>query len=106
MDGKSPVDASGLLADGTEVNGPSALRNWLVARPDVFVGNVTERMLTYALGRGLEPIDRPVIRNILRTASANDYRFLSVIQGIVESAPFQMRTKPGQNTEQRIAQAN
>jgi hypothetical protein len=106
MDGKSPVDASGVLQDGTVVNGPTALRSWLVARPEVFVGNVTERMLTYALGRGLEPIDKPVIRNILRRASANDYRFLSVIQGIVESAPFQMRTKPGQNTEQRIAQAN
>ncbi|MEQ1758198.1 MAG: DUF1592 domain-containing protein [Vicinamibacterales bacterium] len=103
QDGAAAVDTSGVLQDGTEINGPVALRNWLVARPEVFVGNVTERMLTYALGRGLEPIDKPVIRSIVRKAGANDYRFLSVIQGIVESAPFQMRTKPAPSTEQRIA---
>ncbi len=102
-DGAASVDSSGLLQDGTEINGPAALRNWLVNRPEVFVGNVTERMLTYALGRGLDPIDKPVIRNIVKKAAANDYRFLSVIQGIVESAPFQMRTKPTASTEQRLA---
>jgi hypothetical protein len=105
-DGAADVDSSGVLQDGTEINGPAALRNWLVARPEVFVGNVTERLLTYALGRGLEPIDRPVVRSIVRKAATDDYRFLSVIQGIVESAPFQMRTKPGAQTEQRLAQAN
>jgi hypothetical protein len=101
-----PVDTSGVLSDGSPVNGPVALRNWFQARPEVFVSNVSERMLTYALGRGLEPIDKPVLRSIVRKASANDYRFQSVIQAIVESAPFQMRTKPGATTEQRVAQAN
>ncbi|MEQ1757645.1 MAG: DUF1592 domain-containing protein [Vicinamibacterales bacterium] len=104
QDGAAPVDTSGVLQDGTEINGPVALRNWLVARPEVFTNNVTERLLTYALGRGLEPIDRPVVRSIVKKASASDYRFLSVIQGIVESAPFQMRTKPGVSPEQRVAQ--
>jgi mono/diheme cytochrome c family protein len=106
MDGASPVDSSGVLQDGTEINGPAALRNWFVARPEVFVNNVTERLLTYALGRGLEPVDKPVIRSIVKKAAANDYRFLSVVQGIVESAPFQMRTPPTPSTEQRIAQVN
>jgi hypothetical protein len=69
----------------------------------VFVGNVTERMLTYALGRGLEPIDKPVVRSIVRKAAASDYRFQSVIQAIVESAPFQMRTKPAAAPETRVA---
>ncbi len=105
-DSGGAVDTSGVLADGTQVNGPQALRNWLTARPDMFVGNVTERMLTYALGRGLDPVDKPVVRSIVKKAAANDYRFLSVIQGIVESAPFQMRMKPGQSTEQKLAQAN
>ena len=105
-DGPAPVDTSGVLQDGTEINGPTALRNWILARPEVFVGNVTERLLTYALGRGLDPIDKPVVRGIVKKAAASDYRFLSVIQGIVESAPFQMRTKPAASTEQRLAQAN
>jgi hypothetical protein len=69
-DSGGAVDTSGVLADGTPVNGPTALRNWLTARPDVFVGNVTERMLTYALGRGLEPIDKPVVRSIVRKSAA------------------------------------
>jgi hypothetical protein len=106
MDGASPVDSSGVLQDGTEINGPSALRNWFVARPEVFVNNVTERLLTYALGRGLEPVDKPVIRSIVKKAAASDYRFLSVIQGVVESAPFQMRTPPARPAEERVARAN
>jgi len=105
QDGASPVDTSGVLQDGTEINGPVALRNWLVARPEVFVSNVTERLLTYALGRGLEPIDKPVIRSVVRRAAADDYRFLTVVQGIVESAPFQMRTRSAPSTDQ-LAQAN
>ncbi|MGE0446718.1 MAG: DUF1592 domain-containing protein, partial [Vicinamibacterales bacterium] len=91
-----PVDSAAELQDGTKVNGPADLRNWLVGPArDAFVGNVTERMLIYALGRGLEPSDMAVVRGIVGNAARNDYRFLSVIQGIVESAPFQMRTKQG-----------
>jgi hypothetical protein len=59
----------------------------------VFVGTVTEKLLTYALGRGLEPIDMPVVRGIVRNAAAHDYAMQSIVLGIVRSAPFQMRTK-------------
>jgi hypothetical protein len=91
-DGK-PIDAAGVLADGTKVDGPIALREAILSRPDAFVTTLTERMLTYALGRGIEPPDMPVVRRIVRKAAQNDYRFQSIITGIVESAPFQMRTK-------------
>jgi hypothetical protein len=64
-----------------------------VSRPDAFVTVVTEKMLTYALGRGLEPSDMPVVRRIVKKAAQNDYRLSSIVMGIVESAPFQMRTK-------------
>ena len=71
----------------------SALREAILSRPDAFVTVVTEKMLTYALGRGLEPADMPVVRRIVKKAAQNDYRLSSIIMGIVESAPFQMRTK-------------
>jgi mono/diheme cytochrome c family protein len=89
----APLDVAGKLADGTEVNGPAALREAIVGRPDAFVTVVTEKMLTYALGRGLEPADMPVVRRIVKRTAQNDYRLSSIIMGIVESAPFQMRTK-------------
>jgi hypothetical protein len=89
----APLDVAGTLADGAEVNGPVALREAILSRPDAFVTVVTEKMLTYALGRGLEPADMPVVRRIVRKAAQNDYQLSSVIIGIVESAPFQMRTK-------------
>ncbi len=89
----APLDVAGTLADGTAVNGPVALRQAILSRPEAFVTVVTEKMLTYALGRGLEPADMPVVRRIVRKAAQNDYQLSSVIIGIVESAPFQMRTK-------------
>jgi hypothetical protein len=89
----APLDVAGSLADGSQVNGPSALREAILSRPGAFVTVVTERMLTYALGRGLEPADMPVVRRIVKKAAQNDYRLSSVVMGIVESAPFQMRTK-------------
>jgi hypothetical protein len=92
VDGQ-PLDAAGTLADGTVVNGPVALRQAILSRPDAFVTVVTERLLTYALGRGLEPSDMPVVRKIVKKAAQNDYRLSAVVMGIVESAPFQMRTK-------------
>jgi hypothetical protein len=87
----APIDAAGMLADGTTVDGPAALRDAILSRPDVFVTTITDRMLTYALGRGLEPSDMPVVRRIVKKAAENDYRFASIIMGIVESTPFQMR---------------
>jgi hypothetical protein len=87
------LDVAGVLADGTKVNGPAALREAILSRPDAFVTVITERMLTYALGRGLEPADMPVVRRIVKRTAQNDYRLSTIVMGIVESAPFQMRTK-------------
>jgi hypothetical protein len=89
----APLDVAGTLADGSQVNGPVALREAILSRPNAFVTVVTEKMLTYALGRGLEPSDMPVVRRIVKKAAQNDYRLSSIVMGIVESAPFQMRTK-------------
>jgi mono/diheme cytochrome c family protein len=91
-DAGNAIDASGVLLDGTKVNGPQQLRQALVAKKTQFVGAVTEKLLTYALGRGLEYYDAPTIRAIDRAAAANDYRWSSLISAIVKSAPFQMRT--------------
>ena len=98
-----PVDSASVLADGTQVNGPADLRRWLSGPArEAFVGNVTERMLIYALGRGLEPSDMAVVRSIVRKGAQDDFRFMTVIQGIVESAPFQMRTKQGPTTGESL----
>jgi mono/diheme cytochrome c family protein len=86
------IDASGLLADGTQVDGVVAMRKALLARPEVLAGTFTEKLLTYALGRGLEHYDMPAVRDIVRTAGRDDYRFSSLVLAIVRSVPFQMRT--------------
>ena len=75
-----------------KIDGPVALRKALLARPDVFVGTITEKLLIYALGRGLEPVDMPVVRNVVTTAAAQNYAMQSIVLGIVRSVPFQMRT--------------
>lgn len=85
------IDAAGILSDGTPVSGPVALREALLADPEVFAGTVTEKLMIYALGRGLEPADMPVVRDILRNAAETDYAIMSIILGIVDSYPFQMR---------------
>jgi hypothetical protein len=90
-DQSGPIDASGQLADGTKVEGPVTLRQALMKHPEQFVGTVTEKLLTYALGRGLEFYDMPVVRGIVHDASPNDYKFSSLIAGVVKSTPFQMR---------------
>jgi hypothetical protein len=87
------IDASGQLVDGTRLDGPVALRQALVRRPELFVGTVTEKLLTYALGRGLTAADMPAVRAIVRTSSLQQYRFSSLVLGIVTSTPFQMRAK-------------
>jgi cytochrome c551/c552 len=92
-DGSSRIDASGELSDGTKVDGPATLRQALMQYSDQFVRTVTERLLTYGLGRGLQYQDMPVVRSIAREAARNNYRFSSLVLGIVKSAPFQMRTK-------------
>jgi mono/diheme cytochrome c family protein len=87
----TPVDASGQLVDGTQVDGVVALRRALMREPEIFVGTVTEKLLTYALGRGLTASDMPAVRAIVRDARRDGYRFSSIVLGIVRSAPFQMR---------------
>jgi hypothetical protein len=86
-----PIDSAGTLPDGTPFNGPGGLRELLVKKRDMFVETFTERLLTYALGRGVEEYDHAVIRKIARDASADDQRWSSIILGIVNSTPFQMR---------------
>jgi hypothetical protein len=93
-DANSPIDASGVLLDGTRVNGPKALRQALVARKTQFATAVTERLLTYMLGRGLEYTDSPTVRGIDAAAAKDDYRWSSLILAIARSAPFQMRIVP------------
>jgi hypothetical protein len=85
------VDASGQLADGTPVDGPVTLRRALLKHPEQFVRTFTEKLMTYALGRGLEYYDMPVVRAVATDASHNDYRFSSLVLGIVNSAPFRMK---------------
>jgi hypothetical protein len=85
------IDASGVLLDGTRVEGPAALRQALVSQKEQFVRTVTAKLATYAIGREIESFDAPAIRGIVRAAAADDYRWSSTILAIVKSAPFQMR---------------
>jgi mono/diheme cytochrome c family protein len=101
-DGGAPIDASGELADGARVDGVVALRQALVSHPDVFVGTLTEKLLTYALGRGLDYPDMPSVRAIVASASRDDYRFSSIVRGIVNSAPFQMRATSSPSPSGRV----
>jgi mono/diheme cytochrome c family protein len=98
-DGVSPIDPSGQLYDGTKVDGPVSIRRALVDRSDVFVRNFTQNLLTYALGRGVEYYDMPTVRTIVRDAAANQNRFSSLVVGIVNSVPFQMRRAEDVTTE-------
>ena len=88
----APIDASGELADGTKVNGVVELRKALLAKPEMFVNAVAEKLLTYALGRGLDPRDMPQVRAIVRNASRNHYKLTDLILGVVSSTPFQNNT--------------
>jgi hypothetical protein len=92
MDGKAAIDASSQLADGTKVNGPESLRRALLARSDVFVTVMAEKLLTYATGRAMRPEDMPAVRGIVGAMSP-DYRFSSMVLGVVKSPQFQMRAK-------------
>jgi hypothetical protein len=94
-DAGNPIDASGELADGIHVDGVVSLRSALVSRPELFAGALTEKLLIYALGRGLDYRDMPTVRAILRDASRENYRFSALILGVAHSTPFQMRTSEG-----------
>jgi mono/diheme cytochrome c family protein len=92
-DAAGPIDASGQLIDGTTVDGVVSLRQALLKRSDQFVGTMIEKLLTYALGRGVDHYDMPSVRAIRREAARQNYRFSAVVTGIVRSTPFQMKTK-------------
>jgi mono/diheme cytochrome c family protein len=87
----STVDASGGLPDGSTFTGMSGLRSALLRKPELFVGTLTEKLMTYGLGRGLEYYDAPSVRKIVQNARTEDYRFSSLVLGIISSDPFQMR---------------
>jgi hypothetical protein len=90
------LDASGLLPDGANVDGPASLRNALLSHSDQFVSTLAEKLLTFAVGRGLDYNDAPAVRKIAMEAARGDYRFSSLILGIVRSVPFQMKIKASQ----------
>jgi hypothetical protein len=89
----TPVDASAKVFDGTSIDGPAGLRTWLLEYSDQFVEVVAEKLLTYALGRGVEYQDMPLVRSIARDARRNDHRFSALVLGVVSSKPFQMNMK-------------
>jgi hypothetical protein len=86
-----PVDASGGLPDGSQFTGVAGLEDGLLQRPELFAGTLTEKLLTFSLGRGVEHYDAPAVRRIVRDAKADDYKFSSLIVGITRSTPFTMR---------------
>ena len=91
---RGAIDATGELPDGTPFDGPSGLKAALLSHPDRFVTTVTEKLMTYALGRGVEYYDAPAVRAIVRDAAGDGYRLSSLVKGVVRSAPFQMRRSP------------
>ncbi|HEX5107743.1 MAG TPA: DUF1592 domain-containing protein [Vicinamibacterales bacterium] len=94
VDSGAPINTAGRLTDGTELNGPASLRKALLDRREAVVAAATEKLLTYALGRRVEYFDMPAVRNIVRAAGP-EYRFSSLVTGIVKSVPFQMKRKEG-----------
>ena len=90
-DASTPVDATGALPDGTKFNGPAEFRAALLRHRDTFVRTLTEKLLTYAMGRGVEYYDMPAVRQIMRESAPHDYRWSAVVLSIIRSMPFQMR---------------
>jgi len=103
-DGPDAVDATGNLVDGTPLNGPQSLRTALLARREAFVTTFTEKLMTYALGRRIEFYDQPAIREVVREADRQNDRVSAIVLGIINSRPFQFRTKTSSNdTETKTA---
>ncbi len=92
-DGGVPIDAAAVLWDGTKVDGPAELRTALMKYSPQFVRTITEKMMTFALGRGVEAEDMPVVRSIVRSADKDNDRFMAILMGVIKSGPFQMRVK-------------
>jgi hypothetical protein len=94
LDDGRPVDAAGGFPDGSTFDGPDGLEASLLARPEIFINTLAEKLLTYTLGRGVEPSDGPALREVLRKGKAADYRFSDLVVALVASPPFRMRTTP------------
>ena len=104
-EGGISLNTADTLANGVRVDGVSQLRQALLDRPTVFVQTITEKLLVYALGRGLTDQDMPVVRTIVRGAGNHDFRFSSLVMGIVSSVPFQMRDRQQEKEPNEIAAA-
>ncbi len=89
----APIDPAGVMFNGAKIDGPVALRQILMAKPEIFAGVFTEKLMIYALGRGVQYYDMPTVRAIVRDAGRSDYRLSSIVLGIVKSTPFQMKVK-------------
>jgi hypothetical protein len=98
LDEGQPIDATATLPDGTKVDGVTSLRDSLMTHSDQFVRVVTEKLLTYALGRGVEYQDMPTVRSVVRNAGKRNYAFSSLVLGVVNSQPFQVNLKAGVET--------
>jgi hypothetical protein len=94
-----PIDPSGVITDGTPLDGIQSLRELTVHNGDQFIGVVTEKLLTYAIGRGLEYKDMPLLRSITRNAAKDDYRFSSLLMGVIQSPAFTMNVKTAAREE-------
>jgi hypothetical protein len=101
VDSGFKIDATGQLVDGTPINGPASLREALSNRPEAFIGNMTNKLLMYGVGRETKYYDMPVVRAVMHEAAPDRYRFSDLVLGIVKSAPFQMRMKEAEVRAQR-----
>jgi hypothetical protein len=98
QDGPHPIDAHATLYDGSHVDGPAGVREMLLRHQDQYLRNVTQALMTYALGRGIEYDDMPTVRSVLHTAAHDDYRFRSLIEAIVMNDLFRMNVVPSLDT--------
>ena len=98
-EGGAPIDASATTPDGTTISGPGDLAQLLTSQPELFAATVVEKLMTYALGRGVEHYDSPVVRAVVREAADEGYRWSALISGIVSSSPFQMRMSATESAE-------
>jgi hypothetical protein len=106
MEGDVVIDPTDTLYNGIKVDGPIALRQVILTRPEQFVGTMTEKLMTYGLGRKSEYYDMPVVRLIVRNAAASNYRFSSLVLGIVKSAAFQMEVENSEDAVNKTVARN
>jgi hypothetical protein len=96
------IDPAGVMFNGSKVDGPVALRAILTAKPEIFASVFTEKLMIYAVGRGLQYYDMPSVRTIVRDAGHNDYKLTSIVLGIVKSTPFQMKVKGTESDDRTV----